>query len=319
MQQDKKRQQNIPVRKIVRQEQQIQEERQIPIESRTHINTTYEFRTEGRPMNPNPKKIETKRITNYNLNSGLNRQAAANTAVKIQTQGQVQPTRRYGYDSNLNNYQTNTSQDRSSRNERVYHYGVTNRRDFQGRNNQRGNNHASVDNTQNGRVQYRQIENENNQNRIYVSGSNSPGTRRYTSNREQSYYQSNIRGGVVKLRWKYTTQTEINKIIMIQRWWRYILLIKKEQQSHISENENSERTEKTEKSDLGLFEENERYGRHYAGYNYGYGEQAQYRTETKEKKTKKIKKRKKLIVHFSSLSKNKNKKTKNGKKKWKKN
>jgi len=27
------------------------------------------------------------------LNSGLNRQPAANTAVKIQTQGQVQPTR----------------------------------------------------------------------------------------------------------------------------------------------------------------------------------------------------------------------------------
>ena len=59
-----------------------------------------------------------------------------------------------------------------------------------------------------------------------MSGSGSPGQRRYMRNMEnESSSNSYIRGGVVRLRnWKYTTQTEINKIILIQRFWRYVCL-----------------------------------------------------------------------------------------------
>ena len=152
--QQTQRSQNIPVRKVVRQHQEEQQ-----VESRTHVNTTYEYRTQGRIINPNQSRIDTNRTTNYNLNRDLNRQAAANTAVKIQIQDQVQQQRKYGYDSNLNNYQSNQSQDRSSREGRVYHYEPTSRKEFQGRSNQRGKNIASVDNTQKGKIQYRQIDN----------------------------------------------------------------------------------------------------------------------------------------------------------------
>ena len=49
---------------------------------------------------------------------------------------------------------------------------------------------------------------------------------------------------------------------MIQRWWRYMLLIRKEQrQGGLSESSE----QKSEKSELG-YGENERYGR----YGYGY-------------------------------------------------
>ena len=105
--QQSQRTQNIPVRrteKVVRQE--IQEEQQIPIETRTHQYTSYVYNSQNRVINP---RIETNRTTNFNLNRDLNRQAAVNTAVKNQIRVQA-PTREYNYDSNINQ-----SQDRSSR------------------------------------------------------------------------------------------------------------------------------------------------------------------------------------------------------------
>ena len=281
--QQSQRTQNIPVRrteKVVRQE--IQEEQQIPIETRTHQYTSYVYNSQNRVINP---RIETNRTTNFNLNRDLNRQAAVNTAVKNQIRVQA-PTREYNYDSNINQ-----SQDRSSREGRVYHYGPTTRREYQGRHvtnrEQRGRIVSSVDTTaqneRGGNVQVRQIEHENYPNRIYVSGSGSPGMRRYTNNIQQEEYHSYTRGGIVKFkRWKYTTQTEINKIIMIQRWWRYMLLIRKEQ----LQSQTSESSEQRNENLVG-YEENERYGRR--GYRYDYGEEAQFRTETKLRRNQKEK------------------------------
>ena len=267
--QQSQRTQNVPGRKIVREVRQYEEEQQIPIESRTHnVTTTSVYINQNRVINP--RRVEANRTTNYTLARDLNRQAAVNTAVKNQIQGQA-PTRQYGYDSNITQ-----SQNRSSREGRVYHYEPTTRKEFIGRNvtkrDQRGRIISSVDTTQKGNVQYKQIGNENYQSKIYVSDSGSPGSRRYSKNIDE--YQTNNRGGIVKLRkWKYTTQTEINKIIMIQRWWRYALLIRKEQRQSRMSDSSEQRSENV----VG-YEENERYGRS------GFGEEAHIRTETRLKR-----------------------------------
>ena len=261
-----KRTTNIPVRveKTVRQEEKVyhHEVQQAPIQR-----TTYSYQVTS---NVEPQK--SRRITTNTLTGDVSRQAAVNTAVKSHIQGQV-PKRQYGYKSNSNIYQSQGSSGEG----RVYHYEAAARKEFQGRadgrREQRGRIVSSVDTNAKGRVQYKEIQNDKYQNKVYLSGSGSPGYRR-NSNIQEEEYHSYTRGGIVKLRrWKYTSQTEINKIIMIQRWWRYMLLIRKEQrQSRLSESSE----QKSEKSGIG-YEENERYGR----YGYGYGEEAQYRTETK--------------------------------------
>ena len=267
--QQSQRTQNISNRRIVKEVRQYQEEQQIPVESRTHnVSTSSVYIGQNRVISP--RKVEATRTTNYTLARDLNRQAAVNTAVKNQTQAQAQ-TRQYGYDSNITQ-----TQNRSSREGRVYHYVPTTRKDFAGRNvtkrDQRGRIISSVDTTQKGKVQYNQLDENNYQSQIYVSGSGSPGSRRYSKNTDE--YQSYTRGGIVKIKkWKYTTQTEINKIIMIQRWWRYVLLkIKEKEQSRM--NESSEQRNEN----LAGYEENERYGR------YGYGEDTRIRTETRFKR-----------------------------------
>ena len=275
--QQRERTENIPVRKVVREERrQIEEEQQIPVESRTHNYTSYVYKAQDRVINP--RNVQTSRTTNYNLIRDLNRQAADNTAVKNQIRDQAS-SRDYGYDSNI--------QDRSSGEGRIYHYGPTTRRDYQGRRitnrDQRGRIISSVDSSQKEKASYRQIGNDSVPNKVYVSGSGSPGYRRYTTNIQEEEYHSYTRGGIVKLRrWKYTTQTEINKIIMIQRWWRYMLLIRREQrQSQLSES-SEQKTDNVPSSEENE-RENERYGR------YGYGEQAHIRTETKLKRNAKEK------------------------------
>ena len=268
--QQSQRSQYAQGRTIKEERQQVTEEYQIPVESRTNKYTTYEYRTQERVINP--RRVVANRTTNYNLIRDLNRQATVNTVVKNQIQNQVS-SRQNAYDSNINQ-----SQDRSSREGKVYHYEPATRKEFQGRTvtkkEQRGRVVSSVESSQKGKVQYRKMENENYKNKIYVSDSNSPGYRRYSKHMEEENYQSNTRGGIVKLkRWKYTTQTEINKIIMIQRWWKYMLLIRKEQRQSI--------TESSEQKSDNVYEENERYGH--------YGDEAYIKTETKLKKNAKEK------------------------------
>ena len=140
--QQRERTENIPVRKVVREERrQIEEEQQIPVESRTHNYTSYVYKAQDRVINP--RNVQTSRTTNYNLIRDLNRQAADNTAVKNQIRDQAS-SRDYGYDSNI--------QDRSSGEGRIYHYGPTTRRDYQGRRitnrDQRGRIISSVDSSQ---------------------------------------------------------------------------------------------------------------------------------------------------------------------------
>ena len=271
--QQSQRSQYVQGRTMKEERQQVTEEYQIPVESRTQKYTTYEYKTQERVINP--RRVEAKRTTNYNLIKDLNRQATVNTVVKNQIQNQAS-SKQNAYDSHINQ-----SQDRSSREGKVYHYEAATRKEFQGRNvikkEQRGRGRvvSSVESSQKGKVQYQKMENNNYQNNIYVSGSGSPGYRRYSKHMEEENYQSyNTRGGIVKLkRWKYTTQTEINKIIMIQRWWKYMLLIRKEQRQSI--------TESSEQKSENVYEENERYGR--------YGEEAYIKTETKLKKNAKEK------------------------------
>ena len=269
--QQSQRSQYVQGRTMKEERQQVTEEYQIPVESRTQKYTTYEYKTQERVINQ--RRVEAKRTTNYNLIKDLNRQATVNTVVKNQIQNQAS-SKQYANDSHINQ-----SQDRSSREGKVYHYGPTTRKEFQGRNvikkEQRGRVVSSVESSQKGKVQYQKMENNNYQNNIYVSDSSSPGYRRYSKHMEEDNYQSyNTRGGIVKLkRWKYTTQTEINKIIMIQRWWKYMRLIRKEQRQSI--------TESSDQKSENAYEENERYGR--------YGEEAYIKTETKLKKNAKEK------------------------------
>ena len=271
-----KRTTNIPVRaeKRVWQEKSVyrHEVQQAPIQR-----STYNYQISS---NVEPQK-QAHRITTNTLTGDVNRQAAVNTAVKSHIQGQV-PQRQYGYNTNSNIYQSQGS----SREGRVYHYEPSTRKEFQGRTDdrreQRGRIVSSVDTNTKGRVQYTQIQNDKYQNKVYVSGSGSPGYRRHSNIQEEEYH-SYTRGGIVKLRrWKYTSQTEINKIIMIQRWWRYMLLIRKERQSQYSES-SEQKTEKSE--NIMAYGENDRYGR----YGYGYGEKAQFKTETKTRKNAKEK------------------------------
>ena len=226
--QTSQRNQNTQGRMQISQRNQDTQGRRIVQEERQEIQKTYQTRTQNtyvvreNQRVVSPGRIEPTRTTNYNLNRDLNRQAAANTsvnaAVKNQVSNQVNNSRGYGYDSNINQ-----SQDRSSREGRIYHYEQASRRDYQGNNNanreHRGRVVSSVEPGQQQRTQYTQMRNNNyqvNQNRVYVSGS--PGYRRTSHNVEEDEYHSNIRGGIVRFkRWKYTTQTEINKIILIQR------------------------------------------------------------------------------------------------------
>jgi len=261
--------------------------RRIVQEERQEVQKTYQTRTQNTYVVKesqrvvSPRRIEPTRTTNYNLNRDLNRQAAGNPVVKNQVPFQAN-SREYGYDSNI--YQ---SQDRSSREGRVYHYEQTSRRDFQGSNNanreRRGRVVSSVESGQHQRTQYTQIRNDNNnyqvnQSRVYVSGS--PGYHRASHNVEEGEYHSNIRGGIVRFkRWKYTTQTEINKIIMIQRWWRYYILMRKGERRSLSQS--SEQKSDQGSDNVIRYEENERYGS-MGGENF-------VRTETKLKRNQKEK------------------------------
>ena len=267
------RNQNTQGRRIVQEERQ-----EIQKTYQTRTQNTYVVKENQRVVSP--RRIEATRTTNYNLNRDLNRQAAGNTAAKNQVPIQAR-SRGYGYDSNV--YQ---SQDRSSREGEIYHYEPVSRRDFQGNNNnvnreRRGRVVSSVESGQHPRTRYTQIRNENyqvNQNRVYVSGS--PGNHRSSHNEEEGEYHSNIRGGIVRFkRWKYTTQTEINKIIMIQRWWRYVMLMRRGERHSLSES-NEQKSEQGSDNII-RYEENERYGS-MGGENF-------VRTETKLKRNQKEK------------------------------
>ena len=162
--QTSQRPQNTQGRRIVREErQEVKEEYQIPVQSRTH--TTYEIKNRERVISP--RGVDATRTTNYNLIRDLNRQAAGNPAVKNQIQDQARSrdyAYNYGNDSNVIQ-----SQERSSRDGRIYHYEPTTRRNFPGRyvpnREQRGRNISSVESSQKGNIQYQQFENDNYQNR----------------------------------------------------------------------------------------------------------------------------------------------------------
>ena len=272
---------NIPVR-IVKNDVGQRREYHQEIPQAQNQRTTYNHQVTTR-VEPQQQR----HTTTNNLTGDVSRQAAVNTAVKTNVQSQV-PQRQYrgNYNTNPNSNSNIYQSQGSSRQGRVYHHEVSSRREYQrgteARREQRGRIVSSVDSN----LQYRQIQNETSQNRVYVSGSGSPGNRRIerNTNIQESVYNSNLRGGIVKLRrWKYTSQTEINKIITIQRWWRYMYLVRKEQRQ-------SRYSESSEPNSENLVEytgENERYG-HY-GNGYGYGEEENIRTKTRVKRNAKEK------------------------------
>jgi hypothetical protein len=239
---------NPKVQKYQMREEQQRGESQVPVGE-------YNVGNKERIINP-VRRVDVIRTTNYNLNRDLNRQAAGNTAVKNQIPDQV---RIYRYNNN-SLPQVNSNSNRG----RIYNYEISRRTDYGSRNVQRGRLVSSVGSNHNVI--------QNNRGRVYISSSSgSPGIRgRYQSGLEEEY-RPYIRGGIVKLKkWKYTTQTEINKIIMIQRWWRYILVLKREQREY----EMSEISDRKSDS-LSQGEGSERY------HNY---EEGQYRTTTKIKR-----------------------------------
>ena len=278
----------IRVPKHQNQTQQYNPESQYPVRT---SNTTYEYRSNQTRVAP----VRTSAYTTQNLN----RQSAGNTAVKNQIQSRAQ----YHQGANTNTNSMNQSQTRSSQIGRTYVYQPASRREYiTNESYTRGHRGVSMetgDAYQNTRLTYEipgRVQqplatrglNERYRNNIYVSGSGSPGFRRYVRNMEdESTYKSYIRGGIVKLRkWKYTTQTEINKIILIQRYWRYVHLRRIERRQTLlsqsseqrSENENQIEIE-NESSNSERYNENERYA-NYANY----ANDNIYRTETKIRK-----------------------------------
>ena len=240
-------------------------------------NTTYEYRSNTRIV-----PVESSAYATQNLN----RQSAGYPAVKNQIYGRANQNTSTNYI-----YQTqNQNQTRSSQVGRTYIYQPSSRREYiPNETNTRGHRGISMENSnayQNTRMTY-EIPRSNN---IYVSGSGSPGFRRYIRNMEdESTYKSYIRGGIVKLRkWKYTTQTEINKIILIQRYWRYVHLKRIEQRQTLlsqSSEQKSDNESSNNISERERYNENERYGHINYTNNYtneGYGNI--FKTETKVKK-----------------------------------
>ena len=250
------------------QSQQISREVQYPVRT---SNTTYEYRS-------NQSRVAPVR-SSANTTQNLNRQAAGNPVVKNQIQGRASQQECVNSSS-----QNNQTQNRIGR---TYVYQPASRREYI-TNETRGHRGVSMEtsnNFQNSRVRYEVHSHEGaNQNiglnsryrnNIYVSGSGSPGFRRYVRNMdEESTYKSYIRGGIVKLRkWKYTTQTEINKIILIQRYWRYVLLRRIERRQTLLSQSSEQKSEneiqiENESSNSERYNENERYGRINYGNNY---------------------------------------------------
>ena len=263
-------------------------------------NTTYEYRS-------NQTRVAPVRTSAYTT-QGLNRQSAVYTAVKNQTQSRANQNECGNcLNTNINLSNMGQVQNRSSQIGRTYVYQPSSRREYiSNETNTRGHRGVSMETGiyQNTRGTY-QINssyqnqqsivnglNERYRNNIYVSGSGSPGFRRYVRNMEdESTYKSYIRGGIVKLRkWKYTTQTEINKIILIQRYWRYVhlrrierrqtLLSQSSEQKSQSETENENENEGNS-SNSERYNENERY----INTNYvNYGNNNLFKTETKMNK-----------------------------------
>ena len=263
------------------QSQQISREIKYPVRT---SNTTYEYRS-------NQSRVAPVR-SSANTTQNLNRQAAGNPVVKNQIQGRAaqQECANSNTNSSANIHQS------QSRVGRTYVYQPASRREYI-TNETRGHRGVSMEtqsNFQNSRVRYdvhsrEEVPqsiglNSRYRNNIYVSGSGSPGFRRYVRNMdEESTYKSYIRGGIVKLRkWKYTTQTEINKIILIQRYWRYVLLRRIEKRQTLLSQSSEQKSEneiqiENESSNSERYNENERYGR----INYvNYGNENLYRTET---------------------------------------
>ena len=218
--------QNKKEKRIVK---EFRESREEVYEEPVEIRRTGEVRTQNvtvfvaKKKIHRPLQVESMRTTNYNLIKDLNRHATANAVAKNQIYGQVSQM-------NLNLIKQNQQR----RIGKVYHYGIVSRKDFVQRPSKRTYQQRSamrrskevysVDSPRQTRVYYRplEIEGQYYPNRVYVSGS--PIRRRINRNEFDSYYHATRRGGIVKLRkLKYTSQTEINKIILIQRWWRYIL------------------------------------------------------------------------------------------------
>ena len=261
------------------QPQQYQQDSRIPPRSNY---TTYEIRSNHSSM----AQVPSTRVSAYNATRDLNRQSAAvNTAVKNQFSGPAPIRQRVYYtntnantnSSNTNRYQIqNQNQNRSSNMEggRTYEYQQTSRREYlpNGTSIREAHRGASmgVETHQNSRMtyhtQYAEDQsirgmNERYRNNIYVSGSGSPGQRRYMRNMEnESSSNSYIRGGVVRLRnWKYTTQTEINKIILIQRFWRYVCLRRIERRQTMMSQSSEKKSENELSSSGEQYEENGRY------------------------------------------------------------
>ena len=259
--------------KQANQNQTYTRETQYPVRT---SNTTYEYR-------PNQTRVAPVRTSAYTTQGPI-RKTAGNTAAKEQTQSRAKQNECGNYintnNSNISHIYQN--QNRSSQIGRTYVYQPASRREYiTNETNIRGHRGISMEtgDYHNTRMTYEipgyrtspqslaQGLNDRYRNNIYVSGSGSPGFRRYVRNMdEESTYKSYIRGGIVKLRkWKYTTQTEINKIILIQRYWRYVhlrrierrqtLLSQSSEQKSQSENENENESSNSER-----YNENERYG-----------------------------------------------------------
>ena len=289
--------------KQANQNQTYTRETQYPVRT---SNTTYEYR-------PNQTRVAPVRTSAYTTQGPIRKTAvytSVYTAAKNQTLSRAQQNEcgNYTNTNNSNASRIYQNQNRSSQVGRTYVYQPASRREYiTNEANIRGHRGISMEtgDYHNTRMTYEipgdrsspqsvvQGLNDRYRNNIYVSGSGSPGFRRYVRNMdEESTYKSYIRGGIVKLRkWKYTTQTEINKIILIQRYWRYVhlrrierrqtLLSQSSEQKSQSENENENESSNTER-----YNENQRYGNiNYTNTNYAnYGNDNVFKTETKVKK-----------------------------------
>ncbi len=287
-----------PAPKQESQNRQYVRETQYPVRT---SNTTYEYRS-------NQTRDAPVRTSAYTT-QGLNRQSAVYTAaVKNQTQSRANQNECGNYiNTNINLSNLCQSQNRSSQIGRTYVYQPASRREYiSNETSTRGHRGVSMETGiyQNTRGTYQISSSYPNQqnlvtglndryrNNIYVSGSGSPGFRRYVRNMEdESTYKSYIRGGIVKLRkWKYTTQTEINKIILIQRYWRYVHLRRIERRQTLMSQSSEQKSQSEYENEIEAnssnserYNENERYINSNTNY-VNYGNNDLFKTETKVKK-----------------------------------
>ena len=136
--------------------------------------------------------------------------------------------------------------------------------------------------------------------KVFVSGS--PGVRSFNINTESTEEFSKIRsrGGIVKFKkkGKYTNRNEIQKIIYIQQWWRYMLQKLYQTQTIISRRRSRNETETSIR--IGNDEEIDDIGKYMSKTE---AEEERYKTRT-ETTTKKLIKRDEIIKNIAKSQQN---------------